>query len=81
MSYIIANNVIVAKINAELASGTEVMFSKARTEEAVNAAREFNLVNAQRGKIGNGAKWDAKWVKTEDCYFATEINPGEFFIG
>jgi len=80
MSYIIANNTIIAKINAELASGTEVMFSNVRTEEAINAARDFNLVNAQRGKIGNGAKWDAKWAKTEDCSYATEINPGEFFI-
>lgn len=80
MSYIIANNKIVAKIKAEVANGTEVQFSRVRTEEQINAAREWNLVNAQVGKISNAAKWDAKWSKTEDCYFATEINPGEYFI-
>ena len=80
MSYIIANGSIIAKINAELASGTEVTFSRQRCEESINAAREWNLVNAQAGKIGNGAKWDAKWAKSEDGRFATEINSGEYFI-
>ena len=83
MSYIIANGNIVAKINAELASGTEVTFSRQRCEEAINASREWNLVNANRGKIGNGAAWDRKWQRmcVEQCDFATEINPGEFFVG
>ncbi len=80
MSYIIANNQIVAKINAEVASGAQVQFSRVRTEDQINAARVWNLVNAQTGKISNAAKWDAVWSKTEDSRYATEINPGEYFV-
>lgn len=82
MSYIIANNTIVAKISADLPSGIEVTYSRQRSEEAINASREWNLVNAKNGKIGNGAAWDRKWEKTDGAArdFATEINPGEFFI-
>lgn len=83
MSYIIANGAIIAKIEAPMKSGTEVRFSRDRCEEALDAAREWNLVNARPGRIGNGAAWDRKWARTEGaaCEYATEINPGDFFIG
>lgn len=82
MSYIIANGSIIAKVDAALQSGTEVRFSRVRCEEAIDASREWNLVNAHNGKIGNGAAWDRKWERTEGaaCDYATEINPGDFFI-
>lgn len=82
MSYIIKNNAIVAKLNAELASGTEVSYSFAKVAEEINAARDFNLVGARTATIGNGAKWDAKWSKVEgdNFVFGKEINPGEFFV-
>lgn len=82
MSYIVKNGSLMAKINAELTSGTEIRYATQRVAEQINAAREFNLVNSHSAKIGNGAKWDKKWAKVEgdDFVFGVEINPGEFFI-
>lgn len=82
MSYIIKNGSIIAKINADLASGTTVRYAFAKVTEVIDAAREFNLVNSHTATIGNGAKWDAKWSKVHfnDFVFGEEINPGEFFI-
>lgn len=82
MSYIIANGTIVAKTHSTLQSGATVEFSSKRVDDAINANRVSNLVNAQSAKIGNGAKWDAMWSKMpgEACRTAVEINAGEFFI-
>ena len=80
MSYIISNGQIIAKTAATLASGANVTFSGQRVAEEIHAARQWNLVNAQRGTIGNGKAWDAKWARLEDGRMASEINPGEFFI-
>lgn len=82
MSYIISNGKIIAKTTTNLASGLAVAFSGHRVPEKINAAREWNLFNAQHGTIGNGKGWDAKWAKLP-CgadRMAVEINPGEFFI-
>lgn len=77
--FIIANNSIIAKIRGEAQVG-EIKFSSQRCKEAINAAREWNLVNAQSGKISDAAKWHRAWAKMSDCRFAEELNPGEFYI-
>lgn len=77
MAYIIKNNEVVAIANTELKNGVEVQFSSLTTEEKVNANRNYNLVNAQTGKISRAKKWEAS-AKYAD--YATEINPGEFLL-
>ena len=79
--FIIANNAIVAKVSGSAVAGQSVRYSSQRCEEVINAAREWNLVNAQSGKISDAAKWHKAWARMEDCRSAVEINPGEFYIG
>lgn len=78
--FIIANNSIIAKINAPAEVGASVKFSSQRCEEAINASREWNLVNARDGKISDAAKWHKVWARMEESRAAVEINPGEFYI-
>ena len=78
--FIVANNSIIAKINAAAQAGEYVKFSSQRCEEAINASREWNLVNARNGKISNAVKWHKIWDRMADCRYAVEINPGEYFI-
>ena len=85
--FIIANNSIIAKIDADAKAnaGESVKFSRQRCEEAINAGREWNLVNASYGKISDAAKWHKAWGRMcgeEQCEHgsAVEINPGEYFI-
>lgn len=81
MSYIIntRTNEIVAVTSASAAAG-ECSYSFNRTAEAIDASREFNLVNASTGKISNAKKWDAAYKKMQDCPVATQINASEFFV-
>lgn len=81
MSYIISNdNELIAKVRAgEQPPGLEVKYGFEKSKEAINAARDYNLVNARTGKISNAKKWDKVFAESE-CGFATEINPGEFLV-
>ena len=78
--FIIANNSIIAKVSGSAVAGQSVRYSSQRCEEAINASREWNLVNARDGKISNAAKWHKAWNRMEDCRYAVEINPGEYFF-
>lgn len=52
-----------------------------RSAEALDANREWNLVNARKGKISSAAKWQ-NWGKKNNVELpvAMELNPGEFLI-
>lgn len=78
MSYIIKNSSIVAKIEDRPAG--DVLFSSVACGEAINAARDVNLVNAQRGKISNAAKWGRVYSNELDVPGAKEVNPGEWLV-
>ena len=78
--FIIANNSIVAKISGSAVAGQSVRYSSQRCEEAIDASREWNLVNASYGKLSDATKWHKAWSRVEDCCYAVEINPGEYFI-
>jgi hypothetical protein len=77
-SYIIKKGELIAKLSVERKSGELVRFSDVTCEEKINAAREFNLVNAQTGRISNAANWNHIYRKSEGVEIATEINPGEY---
>lgn len=79
-AYIIANNEIIAVVNTSLKNGESISYSKTKAEEAINAAREFNLVNASTGKISRATKWDGKARKMYEVDSGEEINAGEFWI-
>ena len=74
-AYIIRNGEVIAETKTELKNGASVKYAFEKCEEALNANREFNLVNARTAKISRNKKWANK---TQD--FANEINSGEFFI-
>ena len=74
MSFLIKDNKLIAKV-ADRESG-DVMFSYVKTEEDIDANREFNLVNAQHGKISNAKKWE----KSECFDLGKEINDDEYFV-
>ena len=81
-SYIInaAGTELIAVTTANLPSGTEVQYAWQKSEEALNADRKFNLVNARHGKISTAKKWENIARHQEYPDSATEINPGEFFL-
>ncbi len=77
-AYIINNNNLIAIVDTELKNGASVQFASSKCVESINAAREFNLVNAKSGKISRAAKWGKQAAICN--YFGTEINPSEFYI-
>lgn len=79
-AYIIADNEIIAVVNTNLKNGESISYSKTKAEEAINAAREFNLVNASTGKISRATKWDGKARKMYEVDSGEEINEREFWI-
>lgn len=79
---IIKNNEVIAIINSNLKSGTTVKFAYKKVRDALDANREFNLVNAHSGKISR-----RKSHLDAECYSsATQINQNskngtsEFFV-
>lgn len=82
--FIIANNSIIAKVSGSAAAGSSVRYSSQRCEEAIDASREWTLVNASCGKISDAVKWHKAWDRMcgeEQCdKHAVEINPGEYYI-
>lgn len=80
MSFIIHNGRLIAKTPRQIKSGTPVIFSTQRVEERINADRDWNLLNASHGKVSNDKKWDEKYMKSEGCFTAEEINYLEFLV-
>ena len=81
MSYLInvKTNELIAYTSKALKSGERVQVSFDRTKNALNANREFDLVNSFECKASNAKKWG----KISENYFAhacTEINENEFYI-
>ena len=76
-AYIIADDSLIATVQTDLPAGASVRYSWQRCAEAIDANREFNLVNARRGKISRAKKW-AK-VPAFD-YDAEEIAPGVLYL-
>lgn len=74
-AYLIKNGEVIAETETELKNGASVKYAFEKCAEALNANREFNLVNARTAKISRAKKWANK---TEEV--AIEINSGEFFI-
>ena len=80
MSFIISSdNQLIAKVSEVLKSGTQVRFSAHTCAEAIDANREFNLVNAAWGKISNAKKWEKVYMNSY-AGIATMINEGDYII-
>lgn len=79
MSFIIRNNELIAETKGDFKSGEEVFFAYEKCEEAIDANREFNLVNQRTGKISNAKKWERKAKFCLHLPLAIEINKWEFF--
>lgn len=77
-AYIIKSGKLIVAIESSLPSGTPVSFAFNKAIESINANREFNLVNATRGKISRSKKYYEESLELNCC--ATEINPREFYI-
>ena len=75
-AYIIADDSLIATVQTDLPAGASVRYSWQRCAEAIDANREFNLVNARRGKISRAKKW----AKLRACYDAEEIAPGVLYL-
>ncbi len=76
-AYIIKNDTLIASVNTDLKNGSSVCYAYNKCEEAIDASRDFNLVNARIGKISRAKKWAKKSWEVES---AIEINKGEFLI-
>lgn len=79
-AYIIAKDFhgekLIARVDTDLKSGASIEYGHCVCDEAINANRDKNLVNAKIGKISRAKKWDSEYVE----FFGTEINPGEFQV-
>lgn len=82
MSYIIRNNEFIAETNKHYKSGTSVLYSFKRCFENIDTSRDFNLVNAQLGKISNAKKWSdyKEWCGAQEVRHDNNLSQPEFFI-
>lgn len=77
--YIVSGREVIAMVAGDAKAGA-CRYAYLRCREAIDANREFNLVNARRGRV-TSAKWAEKEVAlTGDVDLAVELNPGEFFV-
>lgn len=78
-AYLIEDGYVICTVNTELKNGTSVRFGYETCEEALDANRDFNLVNARDAKISRAKKWDKAYLYRPIPY-GKEINPAEFYI-
>lgn len=78
-AYIIKDGQVIAQAKTALKNGSDVEFSRDSCEEALNASKSVNLVNARWGKISRAKKWD-KATERSFLLSAKEVNEGEFLI-
>jgi len=79
-AYIIANDEVVAQVFTSLRSGASVRWACAKVSEKIDAAREWNLVNAEVGKISRAKKWESIYARTPDECIGVEVNFREFHV-
>lgn len=81
-SYIVnaAGTELIAVTEKNMPSGMAVQYAWEKCNESIDAAREFNLVNASNGKISNAKKWAEIERRNGFEVRATEINDREFFL-
>lgn len=79
-TYIIADGRPVARAQAHTPAGP-CRYAFQRSAEAIDANREWNLVNARRAKTSSAKKWQ-NWEADNgvELPVAIELNPGEYFI-
>ncbi len=71
MSYIIKNNILIAKTEEYLKSGEEVRFSNVKSKDRASKDREYYLVNADYAKASNNKKWDK--IYNESNLFTAQL--------
>lgn len=76
MSYIINQDQQLIANVGDMPSGKTVQYAFHTTPNALDANREFDLVNPRHGKISNAKRWAGK----EAVGHAKEINKDEFLI-
>lgn len=81
MSYLtnVKTGELVTYTSKKLKSGERVQVAFDRSKNALNANREWDLVNAIECKASNAKKWD----KVDPNYYAdscVELNDNEFYI-
>lgn len=79
-AYIIRDDKLVAVIRTTLKAGAQVRFAFHSCEEAIDASRSQNLVNARWGKISYAKKWEKVALKNGYNYVGEEINDNEFLL-
>jgi len=79
LAFIVKDGEIKAIVSTDLKNGCVVEYSHFRSKEAINADREYNLVNARKGKISRAKKYMQYRLQCSSIH-GEEINPGEFYI-
>jgi hypothetical protein len=80
-SYILdCDDTVIAKTDKYEKSGTRVMYSRYVCEEAIDANREYNLVNSSIGRISNSKKSAEQAMEDWDLPLAEEINEREYVL-
>lgn len=81
MAYLInaKTNELVTYTSKELKSGERVLVAFNRCKDALNANREWSLVNAIECKVSNAKKWKStrSYAHVDSCI---ELNDNEFYI-
>ena len=78
-AFIIKNQELICYCETNLKNGEIVEYSYQKSEESINANRDFNLVNARTAKISRAKKW-LKIYEKSIVDSAIEINEGEFYV-
>ena len=77
-AYIIMKDTIIACIDTDLKNGTWIDFSFNKSKNAIDANRDYDLVNSKCGIISRAKKYDRD--RDSHTFFGTEINPKEFYV-
>lgn len=75
--YLVKKGKAIAIVHTNLKTGETVKYSTNKTKNALNASREYDLVNANTAIISKNKKYDKNNFELD---IAVEINEGEFLI-
>ena len=73
-----SENEIVAFVKTDLKSGASVKYSTQISKEALNADREFNLINASAGRISKAKKYLNANVEASHC--VGKVEESNFYL-